>query len=320
MKITEIKALASMPSDALAPELVTMAMKTNSFYSSVWEITPAVAKTLLKANVKNRAIRRSRVEQYKADLTNGRWAQNGEAICFKKNGQLADGQHRLVAICETGVTVKMNVAVGCDDDGDHTYDSGLNRTNADSFKYNDIASYALVSSIVGKYFTLRRRSPFVGTREQKVANTNRKDARITRSALLEEYASSASLYQKAARTTGRFYDKSRVLRQSEVGGMIVYLVKDLGYDYRFVEEFFDGLATDGWNRNQTVAAVRVKLTRNEMAKNSAMSRQYKQALVIKAWNAYATGTNTQRVSYDEKKEGKVWFNGSKSNQFNTKLI
>ena len=311
---------ARHPIEDIEPETVIDIMKSDEFSSSTLTITPTIAKVLLKANVKNRTVRRSRVEQYKADIINGRWAQNGEAICFKKNGQLADGQHRLVAISEAGVTVKMNVAVGCDDNGDHTYDSGLNRTNADTFKYHDIANYNNVSAIANRYFALKRRAPFIRTREQGIGTNNARDAHITRSVLLEEYENFASLYQKADKTSKRIYSKSRILNTSEIGGMIVYLVKDLGYDYDFVKEFFVGLVTDGWNRNKTVAALRVKLTRAAVKKSSVMKRQYKQALIVKTWNMYATGVNVTYLSYNEGKEGKIWFNECKSNQLNAKLI
>lgn len=311
MKSNIILALANQVSlENLTPETVVKVMKTNEFSSSTWEITPTIAKVLLKANVKNRIVRRSRVEQYKADLINGRWAQNGEAICFKKNGQLADGQHRLVAISESGVTVKMNVAVGCDDNGDRTYDSGLNRTNADAFRYFDIANYNTVSSIVNRYFVLKRRAPFISTREQKPGIGGGKIAHETKSALLEEYVNSASLYQEAYKTASRIYGTSRIFTKTEIGGLIVYLVKDMGYAYPFVEGFFDGLVTDGWNHNTAVACLRVRLMRAAVKKNAVMTRQHKQALLIKAWNLYAAGVSVRCLSYNEEKEGKIWFKGN----------
>ena len=295
--------------DAVTEEMVMGVMASDEFSSSIWTITPLIAEILLKANKENRILRRSVIEQYKTDMVNGKWKQNGESICFDKRGRLTDGQHRLTAISEAGVPVAVNVAAGCDTDCFHTYDSGLNRTVSDSFRGGGVPNYAKVSTIVNRYFTLRRRAPFVSVRSRSFSNSNKKSGHVTRSVLLDEYASSAELYQEASKSASRVNDKSRVLTEGEIGGMIVYLVKDMGYRYEFVEAFFEGLATDGWCQNRAVAGLRVRLTREAMSKNSSMSKRYKQALIIKTWNIYASGRDVApRLCYDEDKEGKIWFN------------
>lgn len=93
-------------------------------------ITPEVAQEYLEKNVGNyRQINKSRVAEYATDMKFGRWKDNGESIKFSKSGHLADGQHRLMAICKSGTPIGMYVVRGVDDDCS-TFDVGQPRTSS----------------------------------------------------------------------------------------------------------------------------------------------------------------------------------------------
>lgn len=85
----------------------------------VLEITPDMAKEMLKHNRVNRDLNISRAKQYAQEMIKGRWELNGETISFYENGDLSNGQHRLtgVVIANTPITalvvygVKENVTV-----------------------------------------------------------------------------------------------------------------------------------------------------------------------------------------------------------------
>ena len=73
-------------------------------------ITPKTAEKYLEQNTNNyRRMNRNKVAIYARDMKNGSWQTNGEAIKFNKRGELVDGQHRLKAIMEADVPVKMLV-------------------------------------------------------------------------------------------------------------------------------------------------------------------------------------------------------------------
>lgn len=78
------------------------------------EVNPELAKTWLAKNPpdKNRNLRDSTVEAYARDMVGGRWAPNHQAIAFKTNGDLMDGQHRLSALVLAGVTLPFLVCFG----------------------------------------------------------------------------------------------------------------------------------------------------------------------------------------------------------------
>lgn len=75
-------------------------------------ITPEMAELWLTKNKRNRNINRQRVKTYADEMRGGKWLTHHQGIAFYEDGTLADGQHRLMAICESGETVSMVIAWG----------------------------------------------------------------------------------------------------------------------------------------------------------------------------------------------------------------
>jgi hypothetical protein len=73
-------------------------------------VTPEVAERFLEKNHSNRKVRESVVDTYAKDMTEGRWEQTHQGIAFDSDGNLMDGQHRLMAIVKSGVSLEMIVA------------------------------------------------------------------------------------------------------------------------------------------------------------------------------------------------------------------
>ena len=74
------------------------------------EITPELARKWLEKNTNNRVIKWEWVHTYAETFKRGLWQENPEMISFYQNGNLRNGQHRLLGIIEAGVPVKMWVA------------------------------------------------------------------------------------------------------------------------------------------------------------------------------------------------------------------
>lgn len=71
------------------------------YFEKEW-ITKDKADMYLQNNPKNRTIKR-KVERIKNDLLHGNFELTHQPIAVSEDGELIDGQHRLVAISETGV-------------------------------------------------------------------------------------------------------------------------------------------------------------------------------------------------------------------------
>lgn len=108
--------------------------------TEIMTVTPATAKAWLEATTfRNRNITRAAVKRYANDMRTGRWELNGESIVIDDNGNVVDGQHRLHAIIESGVSIKTVVVKGVDCSVFPTFDIGKQRSGCDIL---GIAGYA----------------------------------------------------------------------------------------------------------------------------------------------------------------------------------
>lgn len=97
------------------------------------EISPELASTWLKSNVQNRTLRRNFVNELKLKIQNGQWQPNTpDHIAFYTDGTLANGQHRLTAIAESGITVKAKVDFDIPKSAAICIDSGKKRSFSDN--------------------------------------------------------------------------------------------------------------------------------------------------------------------------------------------
>jgi hypothetical protein len=78
----------------------------NGFRTSYENITPARAAEMLTANVNNVPVSKRKVGQYTSDLLDGLWRLIPGNIAFSRTGVLMNGQHRLHAIIQSGVTLE----------------------------------------------------------------------------------------------------------------------------------------------------------------------------------------------------------------------
>lgn len=94
-------------------------------------VTPELASELLDNNVNNRSLRQSYVNHLVNELTEGRWHLTHQGIAVATDGRLLDGQHRLTAIVESGLSATLNISYDCDPNAFKVIDTGTARTCAD---------------------------------------------------------------------------------------------------------------------------------------------------------------------------------------------
>jgi len=95
------------------------------------EITPEIAADMLGRMRRNRPVRDRQVAKITRDIKAGRWHLNGDSVKIGADGRLIDGQHRLLAIVNSDITVLTLVVRGVEPDAHHTIDTGLSRKFGD---------------------------------------------------------------------------------------------------------------------------------------------------------------------------------------------
>lgn len=96
--------------------------------SKVITITPELAQRILGNNPYNRNVNQRTVKRYAEIMKAGLWHENGESISIDENGNLVNGQHRLLACIESKCSFNCVVVYGVQRNDSFIYDSGVNRT------------------------------------------------------------------------------------------------------------------------------------------------------------------------------------------------
>lgn len=96
------------------------------------EVTPEMAADWLSNRTgKNRHVTERNWKKIQNQINQGKYRLNGETIVFSKKGILLDGQHRLIAISQSGKVVKSYIVFDIDTSMFSSYDTGRVRMGSD---------------------------------------------------------------------------------------------------------------------------------------------------------------------------------------------
>ena len=251
----------------------------------ITNVTPELAEQWLAKNTHNRNLRKPVVNAYASDMANGDWSWNGEAVKFAKDGTLVDGQHRLSAIVQSGVTVKMLVIRGVEKESQHTMDTGAKRTSGDMLKLRGEKNYnPLAAGIRACILWEQGARSFTG-RSGGTQTTNTQILRyLENNPVMREYASK---FQSL---------KLHVPMPASIGFLAHKLF--YGIDYDDAEHFFNRLASDeGHYKGDPIYALRKILLSPKEAGKLQYTPTYKLAVMIKAWNKFRAGEEVKLLTY-----------------------
>ena len=112
-------------------------MTTTGITTKIMKITPMQASSwLASSNVDNRSVRPGIVNKYADRIRAGEWVVVDQLISFDLNGRLLNGQHRLMAVVKTGVSIDALVGFGFPEDTFKYLDQGQGRSKGDIHKAN----------------------------------------------------------------------------------------------------------------------------------------------------------------------------------------
>lgn len=143
-------------------------------------VTPDVARVMLTRNKNNRILKVKRVQRYSDDMKTGNWTLSTDPICFDKDGNLLNGQHRLNAVIQADVPVLMTVAY--DVPNDAVIDKGLERNTGDALymrgKISLRASRRDFVAVAKRYLEIMHIRTPSDSRVADFLNANEKDIEV----------------------------------------------------------------------------------------------------------------------------------------------
>ena len=136
-------------------------------------IDPATATRYLAQHPSTRPPVTAVVQALATDMTRGRWKDNAQPICLTASGLLADGQHRLMAIVASGITLRLPVVRDLHDDSCASYDMQPRRSAvaaAPEDPDNKFGDQPLATAMANLLWRFERKVP-AGTRYKRASAT-----------------------------------------------------------------------------------------------------------------------------------------------------
>lgn len=247
-------------------------------------ITPELAKGLLSHNPINRRIRRQDVAEYARQMRCGLWQTNtGDSIKLAHDNTLLDGQHRLLALIEAGVSLNFLVVEGIDKDVLTVLDTGLKRTTGDVLHIYGIDNSNNIAAALRRYYTLK---------------TGRYDARGGRTASSQEilslYNHRKIFWDGALQNSNVWYaQSSRILAKSEIMSLYAYFYDiDESMAFKFMDSLCIGSNLD---HDSPIRLLRNKLLFSKVNKTFFLTPALRTQYIFKAWKLFTEGRTVKSL-------------------------
>lgn len=257
------------------------------------KITPEKAKQLLKKNKKNRPVSQKRVKYYATLMEEGKWHTTHQGIAVSKSGIIIDGQHRLIAVVESGVTVMMNVTTGVEEETFKYVDVGYTRTTSNIFAIEGIQRYTTHSSGISKYLTLSDLQTGGSDHINKISKGR------THQDALDVYYQYEDLLLEIMPFIDSYYSKFRILTTSELYAYFCLLIIDKGYEIDRVKAFFDNVYMERHDSKSNLPVLLFNRLIADLTGATELKKSHRNAFVIKAWNCFVKGKSLKILKFAE---------------------
>lgn len=269
-----------------------MEVKTDYKVSTLVEITPEMAKELLKKNINNRPLRKSNIAFLTNEILSGNWEATGTPICFDIDGHLVNGQHRLKAIIEANIPIKEYILGGFSKEAYHKMDGHQPRSASDILHTNGWANSNTVAAVV-KFIMVFLENP----RGLDGGNWNRK---ISNKDVLD-FASDNEELATAINYTVNFYvSGDKILSKKIMGGLFyLFAEKDLEETISFFKKLTTGIELE---KNDPVFILRKRLLKIKIDRVRRVSITYLTVLTVKAWNLKRSKKKVTKLQFNIEKD------------------
>ncbi len=252
--------------------------------TSIETITPEAAEAMLQTNERNRPMSQKRVASFIEAMNANEWHMNGQSIAFDVSGKLIDGQHRLSAIANSGLSQTMIVVRGLNGKAQETTDIGMRRSAAQMLSMDGLKYPAIIATAInliqndGDYTKARGQASRTGS-PYKVASW------------ISDHPGAVEHLQQYASV---YHDLKALLPVSMAVG---YRYLFNGVDGAAAYEFWRGLVELDFDHGDDPRRVLYKRLnaakgiRNTNRINNITIAQF----IVKTWSAYRKGEKMQRL-------------------------
>lgn len=259
------------------------------------DISPVLARALLERNVRNRHKRPGDVDDWSNEMANGRWRETHQGVALARDGVILDGQHRLEAIVDSGVTINLLVVVGLDPEVFSVIDTGRKRNSADALGMVGETNLTQLAAITRAcydydYMLANGRS----TSRRRVHH----DVLLAYRVGKEKALSDAAKFSQSVRNFGLKVNKT-------AAGTAFFLLKRDVDNQDLVDDFLEQVRT-GENLKTTDP---VYALRRYISKDITPNKDRHLAVILKAWALYVQGRGATTLSWRTDEEMPAVYRG-----------
>lgn len=243
-------------------------------------VTPEHAQKMLDDNKLNRPTREWHIKQLLTDMNAGRWEENGEAgVTFDTNGDIAGGQHTLIALTRSGKTLRLRITRGVKPGARSTMNDSLHQQFSDDLGVAGVTNAAASEALLRKIVVWER-----------IAKTNKgagglmgwKKNRLSRSYLAGEWPTYAVGITNTIQNSMSWRDPWGDVGNRGAMQMFWWIATEKhAYPQTIVEEFFNRVVYGSQNPDDKILfqKLRVKLHDDLYAPKQIW-------WLIRVWNAW----------------------------------
>jgi hypothetical protein len=256
-------------------------------------VTPEVAEILLgfRPSIENdiyqqRRVRTQHVDFLAREMRAGRWADLGEPLMFDINKKLVDGQHRLLAVIKSGVTIEFYVKDGIKIEDYVKINVGKARSTSDVLTGKGFNNPQILSGAVTILWRYELNA-------MKSSST----------------PSPAEVIEFVSVNNGVF-DSIRIIRTLSEKNAFMSRVKAAAMHYAFsciepqlANTFFTLLFTgENLSTGSPILLLRNRLIENSRSKKTKMRGVEVLALIVIAWNCFLRGQKLSCLKWNSESD------------------
>ena len=242
------------------------------------QITPDFAERVLETkNSKNRSMRPANLKRLVNAIDNGEWILTNQGIAFDQDGNLLDGQHRLLAIVKTGKTLPIMVARNMDPKIFNCVDTGAARNAADGLHIEGCTSSSKHLAAGIKVYLLYKNFPRGSWTYATVP---------THSEILQEYKDNLESYEQIAQNMRIYHNKFHFFNLS-VGIPMYKLIQEKNYSNEILSEFWRQFS-EGTNLNidNPILSFRNQMMQKGFRHRGSVYQRYQLNAFIRLFNLW----------------------------------
>lgn len=239
-------------------------------------IEPWQAEIMLERNTSNRRARSQHIAFLAREMREGRWHITGQPIIFNADGELQDGQHRLKACLQAGVSFQTLVVFRVPREAFIATDVGLKRSGGDMLHRHGVKNWncaAATARIVIAY--------------DNGSGVSQPGRDYSNEEMAEWVLAHDADLQESIRVGNSLYGRGRLVGQALASAShFIFARIDRAQADDFIERVGTGVGIE--SVSDPIARLRSRLMDNASSR-ARLGQQDIAALFIKAWNAYRRG-------------------------------